>query len=135
MLWGNNRCACPSCTRRGFLRTGVGAAALGAAAAWPPGAERAAAAGATDDAEPYPIPWLDTILHHNQVPRPGGGPTELSHIYHFKGQVGRAVIARGAGRTNRGEPLLIGAGTDYSYIQGEYVTASGAQALGTFSHL
>jgi hypothetical protein len=41
--------------------------------------------GGTD---PYPIPWLDKNGSHNQ---PAGPQLEPSHIYHFKGQVGRRL--------------------------------------------
>jgi len=104
--------------------------ALSAAGLWEP--QPAAAAGATDDSAPYPIPWLDKNLHHNQVPPPGV-PTELAHIYHFKGQVGRALF-KGQGQTNSGETLYIGQGTDYSYLRGDYIVASGDTRSGIFSH-
>ncbi len=119
-------------TRRAFLQAGVAsAAALGGAPLWQ--SHAVAAAGATDDIAPYPIPWLDKNRHHNQVPTAGGPPTELAHIYHFNGQVGRALF-RGQGQTNRGETLYIGLGTDYSYLRGAYITASGDMQVGLFSH-
>lgn len=65
-------------TRRQFLRAGAGLAAAGAASAWlpagVPGGVRHADAEATDNFEPYPIPWLDDNLHHNQVPEAGAPP-------------------------------------------------------------
>ena len=119
-------------TRRGFLQAGAaGAAALSTAPLWTPTA--AVAAGAVDNVEPYPIPWLDKNLHHNQVPMPGGPPTELSHIYHFKGQVGRALF-RGKGLTNSGETLYIGQGTDYGYMHGAYIAPGGDMQIGLYSH-
>lgn len=120
--------------RRNFLRTGVGAAALGAAASLLPKTEIARAAGATDDIEPFPIPWLDMNLHHNQVPQPGGGPTEVSHIFHFKGLVGRALLT-GQGQAADGSTVYIGKGTDYGFTQGEYITASGDKKFGIFTHV
>lgn len=119
-------------TRRRFLQVGVaGAATLGAVPLM--GHLTADAAGAVDNVEPYPIPWLDKNLHHNQVPVPGGPPTELSHIYHFKGQVGRALF-RGQGLTNRGETLYIGQGTDYGYMHGAYIAPGGDTQHGLYSH-
>ena len=126
-------------TRRQFLRAGAGLAAAGAAAAWlptrvPGGVRRAAAdAGATGNFEPYPIPWLDMNLHHNQVPEAGGPPTELSHIFNFKGQVGRALL-EGKGTASDGRTLYIGKGTDFGYMQGEYLPANGDARFGIFTH-
>ncbi len=119
-------------SRRRFLKWGAGTVALGGGILALPGT--AAAAGATDDFQPYPIPWLDQNLHHNQVPEPGGPPTELSHIYHFQGQVGRALLT-GEGTTGDGRTLYIGKGTDYGYMDGTFLSASGTEKLGTFSHL
>ena len=45
-------------------------------------------------ADPYPIPWLDKNGSHNQ---PAGPQLEPSHIYHFKGQVGRCADFVGMG--------------------------------------
>jgi len=119
-------------SRRGFLRAGAaGAAALSTAPLWAP--QDAAAAGATDDITPYPIPWLDKNLHHNQVPTPDGPSTELAHIYHFAGQVGRALFT-GQGQTNTGETLYIGVGTDYGYMRGAYLVGSGDTQHGLYSH-
>ena len=90
--------------------------------------------GATGNFAPFPIPWLDQNLHHNQVPTPDGGPTELSHIYHFKGQVGRALLT-GRGQTPDGKTFTIGKGTDFGYMRGEYLTANGDTQFGTFAHI
>ena len=49
--------------------------------------------GGTD---PYPIPWLDKNGSHNQ---PAGPQLEPSHIYHFKGRVGRCTDFVGVGLT------------------------------------
>lgn len=119
-------------SRRRFLQIGLGAAAAGGAALALPGVARAA--GATDNFQPYPIPWLDANLHHNQVPMPGGPPAELSHIYHFTGQVGRALFT-GEGTTGDGKKLYIGPGTDYGYMNGTYLAANGDPQVGTFAHL
>lgn len=126
-------------TRRQFLRAGAGLAAAGAAAAWlpagvPGGVRRAAAdAGATDNFQPYPIPWLDDNLHHNQVPEPGAAPVDLSHIFNFKGQVGRALL-EGKGTASDGRTLYIGKGTDFGYMHGEYLPANGDAQFGIFTH-
>jgi hypothetical protein len=93
----------------------------------------ATGAGATGNIAPYPIPWLDKNLHHNQVPTPDGPPAELAHIYHFAGQIGRAIFV-GQGQTSTGEVLYIGTGTDYSFLRGAYIVASGATQRGLFSH-
>ncbi len=118
-----------SSARRTFMRTGV----LGAMATMVP-MKSALAAGATDDFEPYPIPWLDANMHHNQVPTQGGKPVDLSHIWHFKGQIGRALL-EGSGITGDGQTLYIGSGTDYGYSQGNFITASGRVQAATFSHV
>lgn len=128
-----------SSTRRQFLRAGAGLAAAGAAAAWlpvgvPGGVRRAAAdAGATDNFQPYPIPWLDDNLHHNQVPEPDAPSVELSHIFNFKGRVGRALLT-GKGTASDGRTLYIGKGTDFGYMQGEYLPANGDAQFGIFTH-
>jgi len=126
-------------TRRQFLRVGAGLAAVGAAAAWlpaevPGGVRRATAdAGAVGNFEPYPIPWLDDNLHHNQVPEAGAPPVDLSHIFNFKGQIGRALLA-GKGTASDGRTLYIGEGTDFGYMQGEYLPANGDAQFGIFTH-
>lgn len=136
MFSKSNDNACPGCqttTRRNVLRAGVGVAAAGAAALWLP-EKTQAMAGATDNFQPYPIPWLDRNLHHNQVPMPDGEPTELSHIFHFRGAVGRALF-KGEGKTGDGQTLYIGRGTDYGFMKGEYLPADGDANFGTFSHI
>lgn len=103
--------------RRNLLRTGMGVAAFVAAASLLPKTEIARAAGATDDVEPFPIPWFDMNLHHNQVPQPGG-PAEVSHIFHFKGLVGRALFT-GQGQAADGSTVYIGKGTDDGFTLGQ----------------
>lgn len=127
----------PGSSRRRFLGRGLGlvAASTVASTFGLPGAAYAAGATAPpDDTSPYPIPWLDPNLHHNQVPTPGGPPTELSHIFHFKGQVGRALFT-GEGKTGDGKTLYIGKGTDYGYSSGTYLTANGDARVGAFGHI
>jgi hypothetical protein len=53
---------------------------------------------ANGDTDPYPIPWLDKNGSHNQ---PAGSNLEPSHIYHFKGRVGRCSTFTGWARTIR----------------------------------
>jgi len=76
--------------------------------------------------------WTRTCTT-TKVPTPDGPPTELAHIYHFAGQVGRALFM-GQGRTNTGETLYIGVGTDYGYMRGAYIVGSGATQHGLYSH-
>lgn len=98
---------------------------------------RAYADGATTDPAarpPYPIPWLDKNLHHNQVPRHGGPPTELSHIYNFRGKVARALFD-GQGTTGDGSTLYIGKGTDYGVSIGSYIAADGNVYQAAFGHI
>jgi hypothetical protein len=90
--------------------------------------------GATGNFDPFPIPWLDQNLHHNQLPTPDGKPTEISHIYHFKGQVGRALLT-GQGQAADGTPLTFGRGTDFGYMRGEYLSGNGDTLFGTFVHI
>lgn len=119
-------------TRRQFLKGVAGAAAVGAAALWMPRAA-GANAGAVSNFEPYPIPWLDMNLHHNQVPMPDAPPVELSHIFNFSGKVGRALLS-GKGTTSDGQTLYIGKGTDFGYMRGEYLPANGDAQFGIFTH-
>ncbi|SDY05755.1 hypothetical protein SAMN05661080_02180 [Modestobacter sp. DSM 44400] len=121
-------------TRRHCFTMGAAAAVVGGAGAVLRSARPALAAGATDDFQPYPIPWLDKNLHYNQIPMPDGPPTELSHIYHSKGQVGRALFT-GEGTTGDGKTPYIGQGTDYGYLDGTFIPASGEPQLGTFTHI
>ena len=101
-------------------------------ATWSP--PLAGGVGATGNFAPFPIPWLDHNLHHNQIPTPDGGPTELSHIFHFKGQVGRALLT-GQGQAADGQTLTIGKGTDFGFMRGEYLTGNGDTQFGTFVHI
>lgn len=121
-------------TRRQFLRVGAGLAAAWLPAEVPGGVRRATAdAGAVGNFESYPIPWLDDNLHHNQVPEAGAPPVDLSHIFNFKGQIGRALLA-GKGTASDGRTLYIGEGTDFGYMQGEYLPANGDAQFGIFTH-
>lgn len=122
-------------SRRRLIAGGVAAAGVLAGSVALPGT--ASAIGATSMPEshpPYPIPWLDPNLHHNQVPKAGGPATELSQIYHFKGQVGRALFA-GSGTTNDGETLYIGQGTDFGFSIGTYLSANGDAFQAAFAHI
>jgi hypothetical protein len=85
--------------------------------------------GGTD---PYPIPWLDKNGSHNQ---PAGPQLEPSHIYHFKGQVGRCADFVGMGTDNKGNRIAFGTRTtDYGFMKGEYFAARTAQT-GAFTHI
>lgn len=85
--------------------------------------------GGTD---PYPIPWLDKNGSHNQ---PAGPQLEPSHIYHFKGRVGRCADFVGMGTDNKGNRVAFGTPTtDYGFMQGEYFAGRNAQT-GAFTHI
>jgi hypothetical protein len=85
--------------------------------------------GGTD---PYPIPWLDKNGSHNQ---PAGPQLEPSHIYHFKGQVGRCADFVGMGTDNKGNRIAFGTPTtDYGFMEGEYFAGRAAQT-GAFTHI
>ena len=85
--------------------------------------------GGTD---PYPIPWLDKNGSHNQ---PAGPQLEPSHIYHFKGQVGRCADFVGMGTDNKGNRIAFGTPTtDYGFMEGEYFAGRTALA-GAFTHI
>jgi hypothetical protein len=85
--------------------------------------------GSTD---PYPIPWLDKNGSHNQ---PAGPQLEPSHIYHFKGQVGRCADFVGMGTDNKGNRIAFGTPTtDYGFMEGEYFAGRTAQT-GAFTHI
>jgi len=85
--------------------------------------------GGTD---PYPIPWLDKNGSHNQ---PAGQQLEPSHIYHFKGQVGRCADFVGMGTDNKGNRIAFGTPTtDYGFMEGEYFAGRTAQT-GAFTHI
>jgi hypothetical protein len=85
--------------------------------------------GSTD---PYPIPWLDKNGSHNQSAGPN---VELSHIYHFKGDVGRCSGFVGMGTDNSGNRIAFGSPTtDFGYVTGEYWAARKPQH-GSFTHI
>ena len=85
--------------------------------------------GGTD---PYPIPWLDKNGSHNQ---PAGPQLEPSHIYHFKGRVGRCADFVGMGTDNKGNRIAFGTPTtDYGFMQGEYFAGRTAQSS-EFTHI
>jgi hypothetical protein len=85
--------------------------------------------GSTD---PYPIPWLDKNGSHNQ---PAGPQLEPSHIYHFKGKVGRCADFVGMGSDNNGNRIAFGTPTtDYGFMEGEYFAGRTAQT-GAFTHI
>ena len=82
--------------------------------------------------DPYPIPWLDKNGSHNQ---PAGPQLEPSHIYHFKGQVGRCADFVGMGTDNKGKRIAFGTPTtDYGFMEGEYFAGRTAQT-GAFTHI
>jgi hypothetical protein len=118
-------------TRRGFLRTTV--AASGASLVLP---GKAAAEDQlrtyNGDTDPYPIPWLDKNGSHNQS---AGPQLEPSHIYHFKGRIGRCADFVGMGTDNKGNRIAFGTPTtDYGFMDGEYFAGRTAQA-GAFTHI
>jgi len=81
---------------------------------------------------PYPIPWLDKNGNHNQIPPMPN--VELSHIYHFKGNLARCNGFHGMGTDNKGNRLAWGTPTtDCSYMAGEYWAARQAHQ-GVFAH-
>ena len=81
---------------------------------------------------PYPIPWLDKNGSHNQ---PAGAQLEPSHIYHFKGRVGRCADFVGMGTDNKGNRIAFGTPTtDYGFMEGEYFAGRTAQT-GAFTHI
>ena len=72
-------------------------------------------------AEPFPIPWLDKNGNHNQ---PAGPHLEPSHVYHFKGRVGRCAGFSGMGTDNAGNRIAFGTRTtDFGFMDGEYFAA------------
>lgn len=138
-------------SRRGFLRTGFGVAAAGAAGLWLPGCAKPMAATAPTPAphnspietldrveaidggtDPFPIPWLDKNGNHNQLPGPGMDP---SNIFHFKGRVARANDFTGVGSDNEGRRRAFGTKTtDFSFMTGEYFAGRTARE-GMFGHI
>ena len=129
---------CSGYTRRGFLSTlsiasGASASLLlsrdTAAGNEPPQSKLVTYNGGSD---PYPIPWLDKNGSHNQ---PAGPQLEPSHIYHFKGRVGRCADFVGMGTDNKGNRIAFGTPTtDYGFTQGEYFAGRSAQT-GAFTHI
>jgi hypothetical protein len=126
-------------TRRSFLSTALGIAAVGsaslllsddiAAANKSPQTKLRTYNGSTD---PYPIPWLDKNGSHNQ---PAGTQLEPSHIFHFKGRVARCADFVGMGTDNKGNRIAFGTPTtDYGFMQGEYFAGRTPQT-GTFTHI
>jgi hypothetical protein len=82
--------------------------------------------------DPFPIPWLDKNGSHNQ---PAGPQLEPSHIYHFKGRVGRCADFVGMGTDNKGNRIAFGTPTtDYGFMEGEYFAGRAAQT-GAFTHI
>lgn len=125
-----NQFSCPSCSRRRFLRVGVGAAGMTAAAMWLPGLASAAPPNFTF--EPVPIPELDMNGSHNDAPGPGSEPAET---YNFNGQVARCRVA-GTGKDSKGNAIPFGSkGTDFGFVSGNFIAADGSQHTGAFAHI
>lgn len=124
-------------TRRRFLRTTIGVASgasllLSREAA--PGNEQPKPKLRTYNGgiDPYPIPWLDKNGSHNQ---PAGPKLEPSHIYHFKGRVGRCANFAGMGTDNKGNRIAFGTQTtDYGFMEGEYFAGRTAHT-GAFTYI
>ena len=127
------------CTRRRFLGTTLRIASAASAVQWLSGntsvGDESAESklrtynGSTD---PYPIPWLDKNGSHNQS---AGPRLEPSHIYHFKGRVGRCADFAGMGTDNKGNRIAFGTPTtDYGFMEGEYFAGRTAQT-GAFTHI
>jgi hypothetical protein len=126
-------------TRRSFLSTTLIIASAGAASILLPDditaenkplqSKLLTYNGSTD---PYPIPWLDKNGSHNQ---PAGPQLEPSHIYHFKGRIGRCAGFVGMGTDNKGNRIAFGTPTtDYGFMQGEYFAGRTPQ-VGAFTHI
>ena len=82
--------------------------------------------------EPYPIPWLDKNGGNNQ---PAGPNREPSHIYHFKGLVGRCSTFSGVRTDHIGNRIAFGSPTtDFGLMQGEYWAGRTTQR-GVFAHI
>ena len=121
-------------SRRKFLATTVGSAAGISLLphAVPAINEEQSLRTYNGDTEPFPIPWLDKNGSHNQ---PAGAKLEPSHIYHFKGRIGRCAGFTGLGTDNSGNRIPFGtATTDYGFMQGEYFAGRAAQS-GGFTHI
>jgi hypothetical protein len=120
-------------SRRRFLATTAGIASGISLVRLPAGvSEQQTLRTYNGDTEPYPIPWLDRNGSHNQ---PAGPQLEPSHLYHFKGRVGRCAGFTGMGTDNNGNRIPFGtATTDYGFMQGEYFAGRAAQS-GGFTHI
>jgi hypothetical protein len=82
--------------------------------------------------EPFPIPWLDKNGSHNQA----GPSLEPSHIFHFKGRIGRASDFAGSGVDGSGERLAFGLPTtDNSFMAGDCWTSQRLVRKGAWAHL
>jgi len=126
-------------TRRGFLTMGL-TVASGASTSLLLSRDAAAASKAAPlklktyngGVDPFPIPWLDKNGSHNQ---PAGPRLEPSHIYHFKGRVGRCADFVGMGTDNKGNRIAFGTPTtDYGFMDGEYFAGRAAQTA-AFTHI
>jgi hypothetical protein len=110
-------------TRRRLLRSTLAAGAIGLVyprLTWSEPAQTQAILPNGGD-EPFPIPWLDKNGNHNQ---PAGPDLEPSHVFHFKGKVGRCAGFTGSGTDNQGNRILFGTKTtDYGFMDGEYFAA------------
>jgi len=114
-----------------LLRAGVGVVAAGATFPWLATGGPAAAEGSAS--EPFPLPWLDQNLSHNQTPGPGQEPASF---YHFQGQVARANKFTGGGTDGQGNRIAFGGATsDFSFMRGEFVYPDGQRRFGTFAHI
>ncbi len=128
----------PDISRRGFLQSGIGLAAMSATLALP-GLARAQSglkpgngAGPDGSSDPDPIPWLDKNGSHNQSPGPNVDP---SNIFHFKGRIARCNAFTGMGTDNKGNRIAFGApSTDFSFMQGQYFSGR-SERSGAFSHI
>jgi hypothetical protein len=119
-------------TRRNFLRTTVTASGASLLLRREAAAAEQKLQTYNGGTDPYPIPWLDKNGSHNQ---PAGPQLEPSHIYHFKGRVGRCAGFTGMGTDNKGNRLPFGtATTDYGFMDGEYFAGRKAQT-GVFTHI
>lgn len=110
-------------TRRRMLAAAT-ASAFGWSIALDSGAATTEPVGArlsNGSSDPFPIPWLDKNGNHNQ---PAGPNAEPSHVYHFKGRVGRCAGFSGMGTDNAGNRIAFGTKTtDFGFMDGEYFAA------------
>ena len=135
--------ACPRCSRRGLLRTGLGVTAAAAATVAAPGlalaggAPNAATAALPNPYQgrplPTPIPYINPENgQHTFGPVPFNEP---SNIDNFQGDVAVANIM-GTGQDNTGRLLAYGGPSlDLRFQRGEYVTMDGVHHQGTFVHI